>query len=106
VPLAEVRACFDDAATVPQRLAKMRLAPEEYEPRLKNALECFRCGQPAKNMPALKKHLEDEFDALRKRETRAGKSKKRRREVVESEEDSDHSGSSKGKGKKVAGASR
>jgi len=84
----------------------MRLAPEEYEPRLKNALECFRCGQPAKNMPALKKHLEDEFDALRKRETRAGKSKKRRREVVESEEDSDHSGSSKGEGKKVAGASR
>ena len=82
----------------------MRLAPEVYEPRLKNALECFRCGQPAKNIPALKKHLQEEFDALRKRETR--KSKKRRREVEdESADDRETSGSAaegKGKGKKVA----
>lgn len=82
----------------------MRLAPEVYEPRLKNALECFRCGQPAKNIPALKKHLQEEFDALRKRET--CKSKKRRREVEdESADDRETSGSAaegKGKGKKVA----
>ncbi|KAH9001071.1 HIT-like protein [Lactarius akahatsu] len=91
VPLAEVRTWFDDAAA-----AKVpRLAPEEYEPRLKYALECFRCEQPAKNMPALKKHLQDEFDALRKRE---GKSKKHRREA----EDESASGTAKGKGKKVA----
>lgn len=83
----------------------MRLAPEEYEPRLKNALECVRCGQPAKNIPALKKHLQEEFDALRKREI--GKSNKRRREVVEGESASDRETSrgaaeGKGKGKKVA----
>jgi hypothetical protein len=83
----------------------MRLVPEEYEPRLKHALECCHCGQPAKNMPALKKHLQEEFDALRKREK--GKSKKRRREVVEDESASDREASSgaaegKGKGKKVA----
>jgi hypothetical protein len=60
------------------RLLQMRLAPEEYEPRLKNALECFRCDLIAKNMPALKKHLQEEFDALRKRGVGAGKSKKRK----------------------------
>lgn len=81
----------------------MRLAPEEYEPRLKNALECFRCGQPAKSIPALKKHLQEEFDALRKREI---KSKKRKHEVVEAEVEVDCETSggatAKGKGKKVA----
>lgn len=82
----------------------MRLAPEEYEPRLKNALECFRCGKLAKNMPALKKHLQEEFDALRKREVGVGKSKKRRREAeVESASDRETSGGAAGgKGKKVA----
>ncbi|KAI9446241.1 hypothetical protein H4582DRAFT_2052324 [Lactarius indigo] len=103
VPLAEVRAWFFNDATAPQLVkAKMRrLAPEEYEPRLKNALECFRCGQPAKNMPALKKHLQEEFDALRKRE---GKSTKRRSETEdESASDRETSGgTAKGKGKKVA----
>lgn len=88
----------------------MRLAPEEYEPRLKNALECFRCGLPAKNMPALKKHIQEEFDALRKRKVGVGKSKKRSREVVETEvesvSDRETSGdTAKGKGKKVARAS-
>ncbi|KAH9035381.1 HIT-like domain-containing protein [Lactarius pseudohatsudake] len=100
VPLAEVRTWFDDAAAAAPQLAKVRrLAPEEYEPRLKYALECFRCDQPAKNMPALKKHLQDEFDALRKRE---GKSKRHRREA-EDESVSDREtpgGTTKGKGKK------
>jgi hypothetical protein len=65
-----------------------RLAPEKYEPRLKDALVCFHCGcgETAKNMPALKKHLQDEFDALRKREV--GKSKRKREaESAVSEED-------------------
>ncbi|KAH9079620.1 hypothetical protein EDB83DRAFT_2514134 [Lactarius deliciosus] len=77
------------------------LVPEDYEPRLKRVLECFRCGQPAKNMPALKKHLQEEFDALRKRE---GKSKKRRHEAEDvSVSDRETSGSiAKGKGRKVA----
>jgi len=37
---------------------------------------CFRCGETAKNMPALKKHLQAEFDTLRKREL--GKLKRKR----------------------------
>lgn len=105
VPLAEVRTWFlknDAAAAAAPQLAKVRrLAPEEYEPRLKYALECFRCDQPAKNMPALKKHLQDEFDALRKRES---KQKKHSREA-EDESASDREtpgGTAKGKGKKVA----
>ncbi|KAH9027681.1 hypothetical protein EDB84DRAFT_1670019 [Lactarius hengduanensis] len=94
VPLAEVRTWFDDAAA-----AVRRLAPEEYEPRLKYALECFRCEQPAKNMPALKKHLQDEFDALRKRE---GKSKKHSREAEDGSASDRETpgGATKGKGKK------
>ncbi|KAH9079624.1 HIT-like domain-containing protein [Lactarius deliciosus] len=100
VPLAEVRTWCDDAAAAAPQFAKVRrLAPEDYEPRLKYALECFRCDQPAKNMPALKKHLQDEFDALRKRE---GKPKKHKREVDDDESASDCETSAKGKGKKVA----
>jgi hypothetical protein len=48
-----------------------RLAPKKYELRLKDALVCFRCGETARNMPALKNHLQQEFDALRKRETKS-----------------------------------
>jgi len=51
-----------------------RLAPEVYEAHLKGALVCFHCGETAKNMPTLKKHLQDEFDTLVKRQ-----SKKRKR---------------------------
>lgn len=43
------------------------LAPKKHELRLKDALVCFRCGETAKNMPALKNHLQEEFDALRKK---------------------------------------
>jgi aprataxin len=45
------------------------LRPKDQELRLKDALVCFRCGETMKNMPALKDHLQKEFDALRKRET-------------------------------------
>ncbi|KAI0006211.1 hypothetical protein BJV74DRAFT_792568 [Russula compacta] len=76
IPLAKViRACFDDDNQ--HQLAKIaHVAPEEHEPRLKDALVCFRCSETAKNMPALKKHLQEEFDALRKREV--GKLKRKR----------------------------
>ena len=47
------------------------LAPQKHEPRLKDPLVCFRCGEETKNMPALKNHLQKEFDALRKRETKS-----------------------------------
>ena len=77
----------------------MPLVPEEFEPSLKNPLECFRCDLIAKNMPALKKHLQEEFDALRKREVRVAKSKKRKCEVVDVDVES--TSDRKGKGKKV-----
>jgi aprataxin len=47
------------------------LAPTKHELRLKDALVCFRCGETMKNMPALKDHLQREFDALRKRVTKS-----------------------------------
>lgn len=69
LPLADVRAWLDDE----HQLAKMvaSLTPEKHEPRLKDALVCFRCGETMKNMPALKNHIQREFDALRKRETKS-----------------------------------
>ncbi|KAI0256898.1 HIT-like domain-containing protein [Lactifluus subvellereus] len=85
VPLVEVRSWFADHSD--QFAKTARLAPEEYEPRLKDALVCFRCGETVKNMPALKKHLQDEFDALRKRQV--GKLKRKRESEAESEFASD-----------------
>jgi aprataxin len=64
-----------------------RLAPEVYEPRLKNALVCFRCGETVRNMPALKKYLQDEFDMLRKRQV--GKLKRKRKRESDAEPDSE-----------------
>lgn len=63
----------------------MHVAPEEHELRLKDALVCFRCGETVKNMPALKNHLQEEFDALRKREV----GKLKRKHETESETVSD-----------------
>lgn len=44
------------------------LKPSKYEPILKEDLVCFRCHKPQKNIPALKMHLQTEWDNLRKRE--------------------------------------
>ena len=62
-----------------------------------------------KNMPALKKHLQEEFDALRKRKGEVGKSNKRRRDIVDTDTDIESAsdvetsgGTAKGKGKRVA----
>jgi C2HE / C2H2 / C2HC zinc-binding finger len=81
-----------------------RLAPEVYEPRLKEALVCFRCGETARNMPALKKHLQDEFDTLRERQ--AGKLKRKRDSDVGSESDSLLAGDCGGGSKPVGKAAR
>ncbi|KAI0283101.1 hypothetical protein BGY98DRAFT_1094043 [Russula aff. rugulosa BPL654] len=69
LPLADVCASLDDE----HQLAKMvaSLAPKNHELRLKDALVCFHCGETMKNMPALKDHLQKEFDALRKREIKS-----------------------------------
>lgn len=46
----------------------VELKPSKYEPILKEALVCFQCNEPQKNMPTLKAHLQTEWDNLRKRE--------------------------------------
>lgn len=72
-------------ACMPQ-LAKVNIA--EHEAKLKEPLVCFRCHGAQRNVPALKEHLQAEFDALleegrRKEEEereqmRKGKGKRRR----------------------------
>ncbi|KAG6911482.1 hypothetical protein DXG01_014556 [Tephrocybe rancida] len=48
--------------------SKAKLDPKPYEALLKEELACFRCGSSMKNMPALKTHLEEEWDKLTERE--------------------------------------
>ncbi|PCH38019.1 HIT-like protein [Wolfiporia cocos MD-104 SS10] len=44
------------------------LRPSQYEPFLKESLSCWRCYKEFKNMPLLKEHLQEEWDAEAKRE--------------------------------------
>ncbi|KAI0046697.1 hypothetical protein FA95DRAFT_1559820 [Auriscalpium vulgare] len=53
-----------------------RLEPGKYEPLLKAPLECFRCGKTLGTVPALKTHLQDEWDTLRARSLARGKRKR------------------------------
>lgn len=43
------------------------LKPTKFEPILKEPLACFRCNAEMKNIPLLKKHLEEEWDKLERR---------------------------------------
>ena len=47
------------------------LKPTKYEPILKEPLACFRCNAEMKNIPLLKKHLEEEWDKLERRGTQS-----------------------------------
>jgi C2HE / C2H2 / C2HC zinc-binding finger len=38
------------------------LKKSQYEPLLKDKLSCWRCGQEMKNMPAMKAHLQEEWE--------------------------------------------
>ncbi|KAK7693437.1 hypothetical protein QCA50_003005 [Cerrena zonata] len=44
------------------------LKKSQYEPLLKEDLECFRCECSIKNMPLLKTHLQEEWDKLAEKE--------------------------------------
>ena len=35
-----------------------------YEKKLKEPLQCFKCGDEMKNIPALKEHLQQRFDIM------------------------------------------
>jgi aprataxin len=41
----------------------IKLPKSQYEPILKEDLQCWRCEEAAKNFPALKEHLKEHFDS-------------------------------------------
>ena len=43
-----------------------KLPATKYDPILKEALACWKCGQPQKTMPALKTHLKSEWEKERR----------------------------------------
>jgi len=64
---------------------------DDYDRILKEDLSCWKCSEHQKNIPALKSHLQDEFDKAQKRAKSAPKTSKRKRagdlEEVESDRD-------------------
>jgi aprataxin len=42
-----------------------KLKKTAYEPLLKEALSCWRCDKAVKNMPAMKVHLQEEWEKER-----------------------------------------
>lgn len=63
-----------------------QLKPSQYEPLLKEPLECWRCSKEFKNIPLLKTHLQEEWDAEAKREE-AKQERKRKRDAEEQDGD-------------------
>lgn len=57
-----------------------RLEPKLYEALLKEDISCFHCGSTMKNLPALKSHLQDEWEMISARE-KAKIKKKRKMEL-------------------------
>jgi len=53
------------------------LKPSNYEPLLKEALVCFRCNSGFKNIPALKHHLQEEWEKLERRAEQANRRKRK-----------------------------
>jgi aprataxin len=45
-----------------------KLDTKHYEPMLKEDLSCWRCNASMKTIPALKAHLQEEWDTQAKRE--------------------------------------
>lgn len=79
-------------------LQLIRSDEASYEKKLKDPLECFKCGQELKNMPLLKTHLQEHFDRVAKRyanrETKPepqASNRKRKDESVSVNEDEDKS---------------
>ncbi|KAG6818167.1 hypothetical protein H0H87_000072 [Tephrocybe sp. NHM501043] len=62
----EVLSWFDAQDSYFNSMAKLDF--KQYEALLKEDLACFHCGSSMKNMPALKAHLEEEWDKLASRE--------------------------------------
>ena len=65
------------------------LKPTKYEPILKEPLVCFHCNAEMKNIPLLKKHLEEEWDRLEQR-GREGAGRKRKAEASQNKPDDEY----------------
>ena len=57
----------------------VKLDEATYEKKLKEPLECFRCAKEFKTIPALKTHLQEEFDRMAHRGKAAEADRKRKR---------------------------
>ncbi|KAH7107383.1 HIT-like domain-containing protein [Auriculariales sp. MPI-PUGE-AT-0066] len=66
LPLEDVRGWLEATEEYYTRMAK--LPEKQYEPLLRQELRCFRCDGEFKNFPALKAHLQQEWDKVEKRE--------------------------------------
>ncbi|KAJ7097980.1 HIT-like domain-containing protein, partial [Mycena belliarum] len=73
----EVMSWFDADSSYYSTMA--RLDTKHYEAMLKEDLSCWRCNTHMKTIPALKSHLQEEWDAEAKRE----KAKMERRRKIE-----------------------
>jgi len=65
------------------------LKPTKYEPILKESLVCFHCNTEMKNIPLLKKHLEEEWDKL-ERQAREDAGRKRKAEPSQNKSEDEH----------------
>ncbi|KZV99106.1 HIT-like protein [Exidia glandulosa HHB12029] len=74
LPLEDVQAWLEADDEYYKRMSKLPKA--QYEPLLKESLSCFRCDKELKTIPALKTHLQEEWDAKEKRELAKGKKRK------------------------------
>ncbi|KAL0946965.1 hypothetical protein HGRIS_013118 [Hohenbuehelia grisea] len=83
LPFTEVLSWFDAEDSYFTTMAALKKS--QYEPILKEDLTCWRCEGTFKNMPALKTHLQEEFDKLTSRE----KAKAERKRKLEQKSDLD-----------------
>ncbi|KAG9318716.1 HIT-like domain-containing protein [Chiua virens] len=79
--LDDVLSWFDADPSYFERMSQLKKS--EYEHLLKEDLCCWRCERDMKNMPLLKAHLQEEWDAEERKE-KARLARKRKREVAAS----------------------
>ncbi|TDL24804.1 HIT-like protein [Rickenella mellea] len=83
--LDEVLSWFDAEPSYYKTMTK--LDKTQYEPKLKEPLECFHCGKELKNIPLLKSHLQDEWDKVAARAKKAIPQTKRARDEETGEDE-------------------
>ncbi|KAI0725168.1 HIT-like domain-containing protein [Fomitopsis betulina] len=83
IPLSDVQDWLDAEPSYFDTMSQLRSG--QYEPLLKEGLECWRCNKEFKNIPLLKTHLQEEWDAEAKRE-KTKLERKRKRDAKEPDE--------------------